>query len=324
MLSREFLKRPSQEKGDKNKERCVSSDKVGRLDMLKETFRQAKGELSRGKIQQREVGSSSEASKMVAIPENFKLVGGNTDLEKAQVILFAEAHISQHDKDIVDYINAHAKDGDIVLVESRHAGKEQDEIEYVVRKAITRGDLTEDQLEQAKKKQLDEYQNEFQKWCEQGVVRPFTKDVKIYGWDNMEAFDKMFLLMQKAIELRGKSSQKKEREEIWEKIYKLRDERDESMLKTINEMRNVFPDKRIFTIAGEGHVLNSWKKIKDQPCIALSPKYKQTEKDREGYERRTFARRKSRSGREEVTTQVALTSMLKRFKKLNFCPKWPF
>jgi hypothetical protein len=300
------------EKRENSKECGVSSENVKSLDLLREASRQAAGKPSREKVQQRDGGSSSEASKMVAIPEKFKWVGGNADLEEAQVILFAEAHLSQHNNDIVDCINAHAKDGDIVLVEGVQAGQELEKIEYAVNKANTLGDLTDDQWKQATMKQQDEFHFEIRKWCEQGVIRPFTKDVKIYGWDNMEALDEMFSSKGKYTELSKKSLQEKgrkllyqiEMDKTWKEYFKSDHERDESMLKTINEMRNKFPDKRIFTIAGvdhvqnshvqNSHVQNSLEKVKDQPYIALSPKYELTEKEIEGYERTNLG-----NGREE-------------------------
>jgi predicted RNA-binding protein with RPS1 domain len=301
MFPRGFLNRPSKEKGDSSKECRVSSENVKQLDMLREkASSRAEGEPSHDKVQQRDVGSSSEVSKMVAIPENFKWVGGSTtDLEEAELIFFGEAHISQHNKDIVDCISAHAKDGDIVLVEGVQAGEEIGIVEYALRKAITRGDLPKDQLKQATMKQQDEFHFEISKWCEQGVVRPFTKNVKIYGWDKVDAKDEMLLLSEKDTELSEKSSQEKERVKLREEYFKKSYERDEFMLKTINSIKNAFPDKRIFTIAGKRHILNSpvldsLEKVKDQPYIALISKYEPTEKEKEDFIRKRYAERKNR------------------------------
>lgn len=293
MFPRGFLDRSYKKRGDNSKESRVSSDNVGAVDVLREASRQAEVKPSREKVQQRDVGSSSEAGKMVAIPENFKRLGGNTDLAEAKVILLGEAHISQHNKDIVDFINAHAKDGDIVLVEGEQTGKELDRVEFALRNAFTLGDLAEDQWEQARMKPQDELQNSFSRWCAQGVVRPFTKDVKIYGWDEKSIQKELLLLRGKYDELSEKKLQEKEGALLYpiemipitEKIRELHRERDEYMLRTINNMRKKFPNKRIFTIAGRDHVLRPLKKIKDMSYIAIMPKYELTEKDREDYKR---------------------------------------
>lgn len=231
---------------------------------------------------------------MVAIPENFKLLAGKTDLEEAKLILLGESHVSQHNKDIVGFINAHAKDGDIVLVEGEQAGKKLDRPTYALGMALTLGELPKDQLELAMMKPQDERLKSFHRWCEQGVVRPFTKDVQIYGCDNTKARDEVLSLAKRERELVEKLSQEKERAswyqtaevKILSEFFRLNDERDEYILKTINGMRNKFPDKRIFTILGKGHVANLLENLKYQPCIALGPKYDPTEKDIDDFKRR--------------------------------------
>jgi hypothetical protein len=150
---------------------------------------------SQDQPQKSDVGSSSDSSKIVEIPANFRHIGGNTELAKAQVILLGEYHIPQHNKDIVDFINAHAKDGDIVLVEGVQAGTKLGKREYMVKKALTLVDLTEFEVKQ-ESKQL-KLKDVFQEGAKRGIIIPFLKNVKIYGWDDIEANDELALYLMK-------------------------------------------------------------------------------------------------------------------------------
>lgn len=141
-----------EQKRDSNKRNKTVCDRTRPLNVIKAHFnsltscfsgssdsstggQENQPDVGKDKAQQSEVGSSSDSSRIVDIPENFKQIGGNTELAKAQVILLGEAHIPQHHRNISDFIHSHAKDGDIVLVEGVQAGEEKDKNRYVVEEA---------------------------------------------------------------------------------------------------------------------------------------------------------------------------------------------
>lgn len=163
-LKRGFL---TEGKADKGKE-SGSSSGHSRIDFSRilATANDAKkldvapAEHSQDKAQTRDVASSSDVNKIGDIPENFKLIGGNTDLANAKVILLGEAHIPQHRKDILNFINTHAKDGDIVLIEGVQAYEPITKVQFT--------EFTQNTIGK------DDYPE-------------LTKNIKIYGWDDEKA-----------------------------------------------------------------------------------------------------------------------------------------
>jgi hypothetical protein len=121
----------------------------------------APAEHSQDKAQIRDVTSSSDVNKISDIPENFKLIGGNTDLANAKVILLGEAHLPQHRKDILNFINTHAKDGDIVLIESVKAYEPITKVKFT---EFTQNTIGKDNYPE------------------------LTKNIEIYGWDDEKSF----------------------------------------------------------------------------------------------------------------------------------------
>jgi uncharacterized iron-regulated protein len=296
-LKREFLTTDlSKRKGDSSKKSQRSLDKPKSLDMAKNAAKQAEvteAKPSRDKDQQSDIGSSSYANNNAEIPENFKHIGGHTELAKVKVILLGEYHISQHNKDIVDFIDAHAEDGDIVLVEGWQAGKEMSQYMYAQLKALRVGDLTVDEKARAEKE--NRQKEAFWEWTVQGVVKPFKKDVKIYGWDDLEANDETLSVVKKMEELAIKFLIP-ENVKLWkgkqldQELDELSATREERMLETINQMRNEFPDKKVFVIAGKSHFTESEiitpHILEKQPYIALTPKYEISQKEAEDFKRR--------------------------------------
>ncbi len=104
-------------KTDKNQEVKSPSDDKQVFDVLRSKVNaqaikkteEATAKPSQDKSRQRDVASSSEVNKIGDILANFKLIGGNTDLANAKVILLGECHIPQHDEVIINFINTHAK-----------------------------------------------------------------------------------------------------------------------------------------------------------------------------------------------------------------------
>ncbi len=201
----------------------------------------APAENSQDKAQTRDVTSSSDVNKISDIPENFKLIGGNTDLANAKVILLGEAHLPQHRKDILNFINTHAKDGDIVLIESVKAYE-----------PITKAKFTE-LIQNVLGK--DDYPE-------------LTKNIEIYGWDDEKAFKAGltlnamdFISVKRLCRMFiDRKENPIEKEKIYEQmdrhkkeLSKLFNMRNEKMLEVINNMRNECHDRKIFVIAGKMH-----------------------------------------------------------------------
>jgi hypothetical protein len=233
-LKRGFLTK-DQDKGkaDKGKESESSSDN-SRINFSR-TLAKAKdakkpevapAEHSQDKAQQRDVASSSDVNKIGDIPENFKLIGGNTDLANAKVIVLGEAHLPQHRKDILNFINTHAKDGDIVLIESVKAYEPITKVKFteLIQNVLGKDDYPE-----------------------------LTKNISIHGYDDEEAFEAGKLLIAKDfINVRRLCRMFLNRKEnsIEKELFNIRDKK---MLEVINNMRNECHDKKIFVIAGKMH-----------------------------------------------------------------------
>ncbi len=266
------------------------------------------------KAQHSDVGSSSDSCRAVDIPANFEYIGGNTELAKAKVILLGEAHISQHHKDIVNFINTHAEDGDIVLVEGEEAHNKMGQARYALENAVSLGVL--DQADVGKELKEGKLKAAYIKWLAEEKITFFSKNVDIYGWDDMEANNRQHIVrleldeiskkVKEFQEFQGPQNAKiviqtlKDKLDLRESRDKLNKLREEKMIETINEMRKNFPNKRIFTIAGKDHVLTTLDKVKGQEYIALTPKYDPTEKEAEDYITRI---------KEEAKKKVSLTSM---------------
>jgi hypothetical protein len=228
------------------------------------------------KALQSDVRRSSDSSKNVEIPENFEHIGGNSAFAKAKVLLLGEVHVPQHHQNIVEFINTHAEKGDIVLVEGAKAGEKQDRIVEGLEKASHVGLLTEDDV----KKTVEEkgIVSAYDEWSRQGLL--FKEDIEIYGWDDKKAYDREGKLVPKFLE-KGPSNQENSRlSGIEQEIRSLHVKREKSMVDTINKMRRLSPDKRLFIVTGRGHAENVAKGILgNQQYIVIIPKYKPTEND---------------------------------------------
>jgi hypothetical protein len=262
----------AQSQGDAGKKKQVASDTPKPLDTAKAAANRAEvttAKSSQDKAQQSDVGSSSDAGKSREISANFKYIGGNTDLANAKVILLGEYHISQHHQNNVDFINTHAENGDIVLIEGLQAYKEMNQFLYTMEKAIYLGNLDRKETYQAESEQR--LLETWMAWRRDDKIKEFTKKVTIYGWDNEEAYNEA--------DRRLSYMNVSKREDLNPEDRELLLKREQSMIETINKMRNDFPDKKVFVIAGENHVFHSLEKLEGQEYIALNQKYQPTEKD---------------------------------------------
>lgn len=275
----------AQSQGDAGKKKQVASDKSKSLDMAKAAANRAevtKAKSSQDKAQQSDRGSSSDSGKSGEIPANFTYIGGNTDLANAKVILLGEYHISQHHQNNVDFINTHAKNGDIVLIEGLSACEEMNQFRYAMEKALDVGNLDSKEVKRVESE--GRHKEAWMAWRRDGKIKEFTKKVTIYGWDIEEAYNEGY----KRLSYLNVS----EREDLNPEDRELLLKRDQSMIETIHKMRNDFPDKKVFVLSGEDHVLHSLKKLEGQEYIALIPKYQPTEKDIQDFlirRRRTLA-----------------------------------
>ncbi len=276
----------SKETGDnKNKSQIEHGQPV--YDPSRAKLNEFKAKQSQDKTQQSDVGNSSDLGGIVDVPENFKHLGGNTELAKAKIILLGEAHIRQHNEDIVDFINTHAKSGDIVLVEGTQAGKKENKSIEELGKALDFGLLTNDEISQAIKEKG--HKSAYREWVNTGKIKPFMKDIEIYGWDDIDAYNfqseiRRFLLNK---EFPNQKDDKSLEEKSLRELQKLDDIRNKKMLDTINNMRISFPNNKIFVVAGLEHVIENIKgeKLKNQSYTAITPTYEVTEKDIENYEK---------------------------------------
>lgn len=273
----------AQSQGDAGKKKQVASDKSKSLDMAKAAANRAevtKAKSSQDKAQQSDVGSSSDSGKSGEIPANFKYIGGNTDLANAKVILLGEYHISQHHQNNVDFINTHAKHGDIVLIEGLQAYEEMNQFQYAMEKAIGVGTLDRKETDQAEYEQR--LLESWMAWRRDGKIKEFTKKVTIYGWDIEEAYNESYSKLSYMSVNKREDLNSKDRESLLK--------REQSMIETINKMRNDFPDKKVFVISGENHVFHSLGKLEGQKHIALNQKYQPTEKDLQDFLIRRLSR----------------------------------
>ena len=241
-----------------------------------------------------DVGSSSDSSKSIEIPANFEHAGGNTDLANAQIILLGEYHITQHREDIVNFINAHAKEGDIVLDEGIQSGEKhklqkemENQLEGTIEKWISLGHITTDRvadiMEEGKKKI-------YSVLVDKNMLPPFREDIEKYGWDDMDAYNRegqTLLTIGKILSYPEDSRLAELRKNLFEIAADLSIRRDEKMLETINKMKAAFPNKAIFVIAGERHTESSvvQENLERYPYIVLKPNYKPTEEDIKNNER---------------------------------------
>jgi hypothetical protein len=191
------------------------------------------------------VGSSSDSSKIGEIPAKFRHVGGTTDLARAQIFIIGECHgLAQCHEANVSLIDAHANDDDIVLIEGVESKRRIPCEKYI---------------------QWEEYQ------CGRSL-KSFSKKVQMYGIDNMSEHIKMRELFKSHDEalnhlnamyknhnisdienLNIDNITKHDLNSMLELVKKLGDikkkmdytntERTKSFLKTINYMRQNFPDK---------------------------------------------------------------------------------
>lgn len=268
---------------DKKESSEESSKSPKSFDMVKEAAKKSKVELPPDKAQHTDIGSSSDSSKNIDILEKFKHIGGNTDLANAKVILLGEAHIPRHYNDIVDFMNTHAKDGDLVLVESCQAGDDKiNKYLYALNRALWYEHLTDDEEKQANQHGKEHYIEKFRQWVTEGKFKPFKKAVEVYGWDNVEVLKETHRNNDKYVGIKEIEALPQEEQEALMK-------RDRSMLETIGRMRNEFPGQRLFVIAGFLHFTESRiitpQNLEKQDYIALMPKQDMSQEEFDDFRR---------------------------------------
>jgi hypothetical protein len=259
-FQRGFLERESQKK-DISRQNPASSSK-------KEVTETPKP-VAEDKAQHSDAGSSSDSGKIGEIPAIFKYVSGNTDLAKAQICIIGEYHgfAPCHEAN-VNIIDTYANDGDIVLVEGVEAKRQMTHKQFL------------DWEEKIYNKKLE----------------MFSKKVQIYGGDNMAMHIKTAELFTsldaacntlyaaiKRIDLDEIQKLREKIEDIQRSANEMRIERDKSFLETINDMRENFPDKRVFVIIGAKHVdnLSNSEYLNKQKYIALKPKNDLKQEDKQ-------------------------------------------
>lgn len=244
-------------------------------------------------FQHSDVGSSSDSSKIRDIPAKFEYIGGNTDLANAKVILLGEAHVLQHYKDIVDFINTHAADSDLVLGEGLDTNVKMDGMDFAWASAVRLGVVGKDL--KMKFKTIEDFKAiRMQLLEKEGIL--FTKNLDVCGCDDISANKQQHKVIAKKEEILRDmrlAKEVKKEDELYEEFNKLERlyralsaKREEKMIETINEMRKDFSDKRIFIIVGKNHALNLLGKIKNQEYIALSPNYIPSEGEEEAFDMR--------------------------------------
>ena len=171
------------------------------------------------------------------IPEGFRQIGKN--LENAKVILLGEYHASSDREKILQFIADKANDGDIVLVEGKSP---EDSIKY----------------------------RDYKEQIPLVNAPQSMPKIKLYGWDDMEAHKETGLNIKEQfkylkelceIYIKGENDQLPEKvnelcKEFIKKdkdIIKVCKARDKKMLETIKYMRDKYPERKIFVIAGKKH-----------------------------------------------------------------------
>jgi hypothetical protein len=279
------MPRRSVEKTNLSQERGKgTSDEPNALDLIKESSGKI-GDPLRDRVRRREVGSSSDLSEKIALPANFIEIGGNTELAKAQVILLGEL-IASHYKDIVSFINAHAKKGDIVLVESKEAGKEESRFKEAIGKDVESGVLSSDCANAI----LSDKESKKEYFKSKGKDLLFREDLKLYGWDDMNAWgeNRKLLVNIMKIPSNEEGNQFSElRAKFLDRLPDIDDKRVRKMLETIENMRNRFSDKKLFVVASESILFNTIQReeLGKQPYIALMTKKEATKEEKEEYGR---------------------------------------
>jgi len=234
----------------------AAKEDIPRQALASSSRREATEELERAgtdRVQQGDAGSSSDE-----IPADFQRIGGNTKLGEAQVILLGEAHILQHSRNIVDFINTtYAKKGGIVLVEGVEANEQIDNRACARALAKSVGGISKD-------------------------LR-LKNNFVIWGWDNMKVHEAQSRALESHKKCLNEDRIDFEMAEKWQKIIcGLLEKREGKMLETINNVRDKFPNTRLFIITGYDHITETlMQAIKNQPYIALRPRYKPSQKEME-------------------------------------------
>ncbi len=190
------------------------------------------------KMEQIEKNRSSNERKQ-ELSKKFTCLEGNCEsLNDAEVICLGERHSYEHYKQIIEFIEFFAKDGDILLVEAASKNDKLDEKPYLKNAFLTRG----------------------------GDSIELSKKVQVYGWEDKEAYNRHTEILYKIDMLEQKKSHDKNRNEIDRAIesanklsMELATKRDIALIATVNEKKASFPNKKIFIIAGVAHFTNNPK-----------------------------------------------------------------
>jgi hypothetical protein len=163
--------------------------------------------------------------------DDFHVTGGNIPIEKANIICLGERHDCQNHVTLhARLLESFAKDGDIVLVEGVKSGQ-----------VVSRHKLE--------------------------VTKTLTKDVTVYGWDNIDLVTEAMRLSREGVKLddRLDSSDLSTMERATlRQMHKTlmgkytaiaQGERNKVLARTISTMRQIYPEKRIFIIAGYRHFI---------------------------------------------------------------------
>jgi len=192
-----------------------------------------------------------EYSELVELVQNhFKPIeelGSNATITDAKIIFLGEQH--KIDTQHITYFLEHTvRDGDIILLEG-----------YESKQAI--------------EKENDEY------------LKTVKKEFMAFGWDDMSLHDKIKDKLEKRKSLIEKSNRAGLSEKLKNGLFRQGvavakealaiaiGERNRSLVATVNYIREIYPEKRIFVIAGKRHFTHDsklGKSVKEYPSyIAL-------------------------------------------------------
>jgi len=186
------------------------------------------GETSLKKVDKGEPQDSNE-NQIKYLSKNFWKLGGNVPLENAKIICLGDMHGDDRDTELnAEFINMFARKGDVVLVEAKPADEECKPKEYFKTKKV-------------------------------------SKDVKVFGWENYKLYERSVEMVKRYMSLKkdleSKTFNKEERTKMQDECNYIDKqfhsisivERNKVLQKSINAMKERYPNSRIIILAGLNH-----------------------------------------------------------------------
>lgn len=230
------------------------------------------------------LGNREYYRRNVKVLDNFEQIGGKTELADAQFIFLGESHVDEkHCKDMLQFLDDITKNDQkhyIVFAEGLKAGEKQAQEDWLSQKiqALTKLLNSEEEIASFKNN-----------------LPSLSKRFDVVGWDNMKLHKDELKLgregykLKDEIEKANRKQDQKTADDLSLQLRNLRKEdddlalqRNKSMLKTLNDKRQEFPNSIFITIAGKFHITedSSLKVFLDtESCIALSPIHELTKEE---------------------------------------------